>query len=82
MKEVFELNTRRSETGTDKLVVQSQISMKYGSYSLRSLGPKIWNKLPNEIKSCENLLIFKKMIMNWSGPHCQCGSCKYLGLCS
>ena len=57
MKEVFELNTRRADTGPNRLVVQSQISMKYGSYSLRSLGPKIWNKLPNEIKSCENLRI-------------------------
>ena len=82
MKEVFELNTRRSETGTDKLVVQSQISMKYGSYSLRSLGPKIWNKLPSEMKNSSNLSIFKKSITNWSGPYCRCVSCKYLGLCS
>ena len=82
MKEVFELNTRRAETGHNRLVVQSQFSMKYGSYSLRSLGPKIWNKLPSEMKNCDNLLIFKKMLTNWSGPHCQCGSCKYLGLCS
>ena len=82
MKEVFELNTRRSESGPDKLVVQSQISMKYGSYSLRSLGPKIWNKLPSEIKNSVNLSIFKESITNWSGPYCRCCSCKYLGLCS
>ena len=42
MKEVFELNTRREITGSDRLIVQSQFSMKYGSYTLRSLGPKIW----------------------------------------
>ena len=43
MKEVFKLNTRRAETGPNKLLVQSQNSKKYGSYTLRSLGPKIWN---------------------------------------
>ena len=82
MKEVFRLNTRRAETGSDKLLVQSQNSMKYGSYTLRSLGPKIWNKLPTNIKNARNLLTFKKMINTWSGPKCHCSSCKYLGTCS
>ena len=59
MKEVFELNTRRADTGSEKLIVQSQISMKYGSYTLRSLGPKIWHQLPNDIKNSENLSTFK-----------------------
>ena len=82
MKEVFKLNTRRADTGSDRLIVQSQISMKYGSYTLRSLGPKIWNKLPSEIKNSENLSTFKTLIKTWSGPKCHCGSCKYLGICS
>ena len=82
MKEVFKLNTRRADTGADRLIVQSQISMKYGSYTLRSLGPKIWNKLPSEIKNSENLSTFKTLIKTWSGPKCHCGSCKYLGICS
>ncbi len=62
MKEVFKLNTRRAETGSERLVVQGQISKKYGSYTLRSLGPKIWNKLPNDIKHSKNLVVFKNMI--------------------
>ena len=82
MKEVFELNTRRAATASDRLIVQGQISMKYGSYSLRSLGPKIWHQLPSEIKNSENLSIFNKFIKSWSGPKCRCGSCKYLGICS
>ena len=82
MKEVFKLNTRRADTGPERLVVQSQISMKYGSYTLRSLGPKIWNKLPSEFKNSNNLSTFKNLIKTWSGPKCQCGSCKYLGICS
>ena len=82
MKEVFELNTRREVEGPDRLIVQSQFSMKYGSYTLRSLGPKIWHKLPNEIKNSENLSIFESLIKSWAGPKCKCGSCKYLGICS
>jgi len=82
MKEVFELNTRREETASDRLIVQSQISMKYGSYTLRSLGPKIWHQLPSEIKNSENLSTFKNFIKSWSGPKCSCGSCKYLGVCA
>ena len=40
MKEVFKLNTRRAETGSERLVVQGQILKKYGSYTLRSLAQK------------------------------------------
>ena len=76
------LNTRRSETASDRLVVQGQISMKYGTYTLRSLGPKIWNKLPSDIKHSKNLSVFKELIKAWSGPKCHCGSCKYLGICA
>jgi len=82
MKEIFQLNTRRDTTSSDRLIVQCQISMKYGSYTLRSLGPKIWNKLPSDIKNSENLSTFKELIKAWSGPKCHCGSCKYLGICS
>ena len=82
MKEVFDLNTRREETASDRLIVQSQISMKYGSYTLRSLGPKIWHQLPSEIKNSEILSTFKNFIKSWSGPKCSCGFCKYLGVCT
>ena len=36
----------------------------FGSNSLRSLGPQIWNGLSNDIKSAENLNSFKTMIKN------------------
>ena len=80
MKEIFELNTRR-DTGSKRLVVQSQKSMKYGSYTIRSLGPRIWNKLNFETQDCNTLSTFKELIKTWEGPQCNCGSCKYLGTC-
>ena len=80
MKEIFELNTRKN-AGTKKLVVQSQKSMNYGSYSLRSLGPRIWNKLPISIRNLNEPSTFKELITSWAGPTCRCSCCKYLGMC-
>ena len=79
MKDIFRLNTRRTETGNDRLVVPAQNSRRYGSYTLRSLGPKIWNKLPSDLKNSVSLESFKSLIKSWSGPKCHCGSCTYLG---
>ena len=75
MKEIFELNTRRDNQSSN-LIVQSQSSKKYGTDTLRSLGPKIWNSLPNDIRSSNSLYSFKKLIKAWSGPQCKCNKCK------
>ena len=40
----------------------------FGSNSLRSLGPQIWNGLPNDMKSAENLNILKDMLKKVGGP--------------
>ena len=83
------MNTRRNNED-NKLIVQGQRSMKYGSYTLRSLGPpRIWNKLPSDIRKCNSLLNFRELLKAWSGPTCHCNSCtnvvetgsKYLGMC-
>lgn len=47
----------------------------FGTKSLTSLGPNIWNKLPNHMKTAESLNIFKKMIKFWNGQHCSCDVC-------
>ena len=49
----------------------------FGSKSLKAIGPQIWNSLPNELKSADNLNSFKRMINRWDGPSCQCNVCKY-----
>ena len=76
MKEIFELNTIR-DTQANKLIVQTQLSKKYGNNTLRSLGPKIWNSLPNEIRTSNSLFSFKELIKIWSGPQCKCNKCKF-----
>ena len=37
----------------------------YGSETLRSLGPKIWNILPSNIKTSSELVAFKTNIKTW-----------------
>ena len=49
----------------------------FGSKSLKAIGPQIWNCLPNEIKSADNLNSFKRLIKQWDGPSCKCSACKY-----
>ena len=44
----------------------------FGSRSLKAMGPQIWNCLPNELKSVDNINSFKRMIKRWNGPSCKC----------
>ena len=48
----------------------------FGSNSLTSIAPQIWNGLPDRIKSAENLKSFKDLIKQWNGPNCKCSACK------
>ena len=40
----------------------------FGSYSMKVMGPKISNSLPNELKSAENLKSVKNMIKQMAQP--------------
>ena len=51
-------------------------SVRYGPETLRSLGPKIWKILPNDIKNSQNLTIFKNIIKTWTPITCPCRLCK------
>ena len=50
----------------------------FGSSRLKSIGPQIWNTLPNELKLAENLKTFKGLVKNWDGPCCRCSGCQCL----
>ena len=46
-----------------------------GTNSLKSHGLKIWNALPFNIKTTENLKAFKTLIKKWNGASCNCIIC-------
>ena len=52
----------------------------FGAESTRNLGAKLWNKVPENIKSFELLNVFKSKIKYWIPNHCSCRICKtYIG---
>ena len=52
----------------------------HGSESLSSLAPKLWDLLPNSIKSSASLKEFKTKINTWAFERCPCRICKkYVG---
>ncbi|XP_057296307.1 uncharacterized protein LOC130625272 [Hydractinia symbiolongicarpus] len=58
----------------NNLTVPNIDTVSFGTKSLSSLGPKIWNKLPNHLKSSESLSTFKNAIKSWNGIKCFCES--------
>ena len=65
MKDIFKIKSSRySLRKFNDLQHYRPNQVTFGSNSLRSLGPQIWNGLPNKMKTVENLNSFKNMIFN------------------
>ena len=47
----------------------------FGARSLKVYGSKVWNSLPFQIKTSENLIQFKSLMKNWNGNSCSCTVC-------
>ena len=73
MQDIFKIKqTTRSERNPIELIHQRPNQVTVGSKSLLSLGPRIWNALPKEIKLAGNIPTFKRMIKHLDGPTCGC----------
>ena len=80
MKDIFVRNNRSENSRRpNDLSKPSVQGCTYGSNSLRSLGPNIWNSLPEDFKSAQSLKIFKKLISTWDGESCSCKLCRMCG---
>ena len=51
-------------------------TVSYGTESMQYLGIKIWNLIPMEMKSANNLQIFKANIKTLIPKDCPCRLCK------
>ena len=60
----------------NNLIVKRHNTTEYGTKSPTTLGPQIWNTLPENIKSETCYSEFKKYIYTWSGPQYNCNRCK------
>ena len=51
-------------------------TVKYGSETIRNMGPKTWELVPNNIKESTSLLEFKTKIKRWKPNSCTCRLCR------
>ena len=74
MTEVFEIKephyNLRSEASHFKR--ENVKSTHYGIQSMRHLGPKIWNIVPQNIRQSSSLNEFKSLIKFWKPNTCPC----------
>ena len=78
MKDIFELqNPSYNLRSTCNQFRRENIkTVHYGLQSVRYLGPKIWELVPNNIKYSNSLSKFKKLIKSWKPEACTCRLCK------
>ena len=48
----------------------------HGSESIKNLGPRVWNLVPDNLKQAGNVDSFKTEIKNWIPGKCPCRLCK------
>ena len=75
MKDIFKSKINPRVRPFD-ITVSSHNTATFGDKSLLTLGPKIWNALPEKVKSETCYVKFKEYIKMWSGPTCNCNACK------
>ena len=51
-------------------------SERYGIAAASSIGLKLWDKVPTEIKNSKSLEEFKARIKSWVPENCPCKICK------
>ena len=71
MKNIF-TPKENAKVRQNDIIVKRINTSRFGTQSLRSLGPKIWNSLPSNIKSEISFLKFKEYIKTWLGLKCRC----------
>ena len=78
MKSIFPLSSnhytlRKAST----FQIDNIKTVRYGSETLASRGPLIWESVPIDIKNSPNLAVFKQKIKQWTPSECQCRICKH-----
>ena len=59
---------------------QANHTVYFGTESVTSLAPKLWELISSEIKSAKSINIFKAKIKSWTTDKCPCRLCKtYVG---
>ena len=79
MKNIFDMKTNNRivrEKYKLNLNIPRTNQAMFGTNSLKSYGPKIWNALPFSMKTAENLKAFKTLIEKWNVASCNYIICR------
>ena len=78
MKDIFELQnpSYNLRSSCNQFRRENIKTVHYGLQSVRYLGPKIWELVPNNIKCSNSSSKFKKFIKSWKPEACPCRLCK------
>ena len=78
MQEVFQIKDRGHYLlrNPRDFVIPTVKSVNYGLESIRFLGPKIWESLPNNLKNKESIESFKMAFKERKPESCPCRLCK------
>ena len=74
MKDIFELQnpSYNLRSSCNQFRRENIKTVHYGLQSVRNLGPKIWELVPNNIKYCNSLSKFLKLIQLWKPEASPC----------
>ena len=72
VQDLFICKTR----GSNEFVLPKANTINRGIETIRFMGPKIWNVVPEEIKKTKTISAFKEKIKNWKTVGCPCRICK------
>ena len=78
MKEIFSKTTNLTHRPLD--INFNQNTTNYGSYSLQSLGPHVWNSLPSKMKKETDYKKFKNYTNDWFSLKSICNMCSFLNV--
>ena len=77
MENIFKLNDNQYNLRSGlSLQSRNMKTVKYGENSISYLAPKIWNLVPENIKSCPTVESFKNKIKSWIPEKCPCRLCR------
>ena len=77
MRELFKMKVRKYDFRSGNTIVSNNPhTTKYGLNTISYLAPKIWEKVPYDIKRSESLNLFKNKIKSWIPIKCPCGLCR------
>ena len=77
LQNLFVRNVEKSRRKND-LQIPTRTTVTFGDKSMRTLGPHIWNSLPENLKAETSFQTFKKSLEDWFGPKCKCNVCSYV----